>query len=127
MICENCGSELNAGLKFCTKCGNPVKIESKRSAITSLVFGILSFVLTLLFSLPLIIYQIRGALFFTIWAFLVIILLRNIPSILFIVLGLIFGYISLKNKKTKYAKIGIVLSYLSIVFIVIPMVVYIFN
>jgi len=126
MACENCGTELVVGLKFCTKCGNKVKSQSIKSAITSLVFGILSSGLTLWGVISILSsYQEMKKMMQEFSDFSMgigFLFIGYIPYIIIITLGLIFGYVSFKNKKTKYAKIGISLSYLSIVFVIIQMI-----
>jgi magnesium-transporting ATPase (P-type) len=126
MFCTKCGQELNEGIKFCTKCGNQVKISSVKNikAMISLISGILAFVHT---SFVFIVYNLDSPIpkynttkFQLNFKFF----LGFTPQILFIVIGITLGFISYRKRKTIYARIGIILCYLSIALICLVRIIY---
>lgn len=132
MFCINCGNELDENACVCLNCGVLVRnrsqnkvikqkktngINNKALGLVSVVFGVLSLIL----SLMLYFHDISSVGMYTeIWERILFTIDYSITALLITSITLVF---SLVSKKNKYKKIGLLLSLLSFFFIITEFVV----
>jgi hypothetical protein len=100
--CSKCKQETQSAAKFCTKCGNNLKIGK---SIASFILSCIG----LLFATNIFVIS------FFIYRFGAVIIVMGIWLFLFITPALILGIISLKKQKYLFAKVGVLYSIASIV------------
>jgi hypothetical protein len=120
-FCQKCGTKFEEGQEFCPKCGNPRTttapvVQKKRTgkgfAITSFVIGICSVSNSLILMGMVIDWSPASELANPVK--------NDAPMVLFgIILGIIFGTISFFKHKRKLALTGIILSTVSLLFLII--------
>ena len=124
--CTNCGNKLNEEADICIKCGKFInRVPNTKNSINSgevfsivgMILGIFGFLIILLLSLGVDAGRnelMNESLLVKIFAALFIALIPLAPTIP----GLIFSIMGTKKKKTMYGIIGLVLSLLSLLFII---------
>ncbi len=124
--CTNCGNKLNEEADICIKCGKFInRVPNTKNSINSgevfsivgMILGIFGFLIILLLSLGVDAGRnelMNESLLVKIFAALFIALIPLAPTIP----GLVFSIMGTKKKKTMYGIIGLVLSLLSLLFII---------
>lgn len=124
--CTNCGNKLNEEADICIKCGKFInRVPNTKNSINSgevfsivgMILGIFGFLIILLLSLGVDAGRnelMNESLLAKIFAALFIALIPLAPTIP----GLVFSIMGTKKKKTMYGIIGLVLSLLSLLFII---------
>ena len=124
--CTNCGNKLNEEADICIKCGKFInRVPNTKNSINSgevfsivgMILGIFGFLIILLLSLGVDAGRnelMNESLLVKIFAALFIALIPLAPTIP----GLVFSIMGTKKKKPMYGIIGLVLSLLSLLFII---------
>lgn len=124
--CTNCGNKINEEADICIKCGKFInRVPNTKNSINSgevfsivgMILGIFGFLIILLLSLGVDAGRnelMNESLLVKIFAALFIALIPLAPTIP----GLVFSIMGTKKKKTMYGIIGLVLSLLSLLFII---------
>ena len=125
MFCEKCGEKVVEGIRFCSKCGNPVKPKQEvvQTAEERLPIGLYIFSMIFTFIIPAVIGLLEYILYYGLGYYIsagTLITIDNVIIIIFRIIGFILGIVSLvKAKGNKLAKgVGLIVIIYNVILII---------